>query len=294
MSATILKLAEQRAPVEESRDWTLEWQRFKHRVQLTRKWWLRPHVAFQPYFVIATTRSGSNLLLSYLKQQPEVSALSEVLCPKLAIGPSEHCLPPAKAIKHLRYSLQGARGAARGAKLMMHQMANCQLTMDGLYEAFPQAKFIILYRQSMGEQFVSQETSMATGQFLVYAGEHRREARVRIDAAKLRSYCEGMRNGYREAISRPWLRGRAVLLSYEELTAEPDYWMGQHIWPLLGVTPVPAETQLVKQNTQPLSQLVTNYAQVAALLHSPLCQQYHAWPWQRNHSLQKQTRRRAA
>jgi LPS sulfotransferase NodH len=269
------------------RRWDLEWDRFKHRLQLTRKWWLRPHTAYQPFFVIATCRSGSNLLLSYLSQQPSLAALSEVLCPQLAMGPSRYVISPARAIKHIRYSLQSERAPMRGCKLMLHQMASCQLTLDGLDAAFPGAKYIILYRQSLAEQFVSQETAMTTKQFLVFEGQERKQAQVRIDPNKLRSYCDGMRASYHEAISHEWLKGRAVLLSYEELTANPDHWLGEHIWPLLGVPQVPPQTKLVKQNTQPLAQQITNYAEVATLLHSPLCKQYHVWPWQRHNQVRR-------
>src|SRR5262245_43715799 len=85
----------------------LRWSRFKTRLRLLKKWWLRPHTNFQPLFVIATWRSGSNLLLSYLKQQPKLAVLSEVLCSRLPIGPSHDHLSPAKALQHIRYNLQG-------------------------------------------------------------------------------------------------------------------------------------------------------------------------------------------
>jgi hypothetical protein len=45
---------------------------------------------------------------------------------------------------------------------------------------------------------------------------------------------------------------------------------------------------LEKQATEPLAQRVKNYLQVSTLLHSPLCRQQHAWPWER------QMKRRAA
>ena len=282
----ILPFPRRRKSLVQGRRWDLEWQRLKNRLQLSRKWWLRPHTPYQPFFVIASCRSGSNLLLSYLKQQPSVAALSEVLCPQLPIGPSRCCVPPATAIKHIRYSLQGEKAPLRGAKLMLHQLANCQLTLDSIDAAFPTAKYIVLYRQSLAEQFVSQQTAMTTKQFLLFSGQERKQARVVIDPAALRSYCDGMRASYREAINRPWLAGRAVLLSYEELTADPAHWLADHIWPLLGLPPAPAQTSLVKQNTLPLAQQITNYHEVAGLLHSPLCRQHHVWPWQR-HTLRR-------
>jgi hypothetical protein len=90
-----------------------------------------------------------------------------------------------------------------------------------------------------------------------------------------------MRSGYHDVLNHGWLTGRSVLLSYEELTADASHWLNERICPLLGVPAVAPQTRLVKQNTLPLDQQVTNYREVAALLQSPLCRQYHVCPWQR-------------
>ena len=283
----ILPFRRRRSLVEGAR-WDLEWQRLRHRWKLTRRWWFKAHTAYQPFFVIATCRSGSNLLLSYLCQDPNISALSEVLCPQLAIGPSRYMVSSQRAIRHIRHSFQAEKAPIRGAKLMLHQLANCRLTMSKLDAAFPEAKYIVLYRQSLAEQFVSQNAARTTKQFLILPGQERKETQVTIDPGELRSYCDHMRASYREAINHPWLAGRAVLLSYEELTADPEYWLSEQICPLLGTQPLPPKTYLQKQSTKPLAQQITNYQQVAALLHSPLCRQHHAWPWER------QAKRRAA
>jgi LPS sulfotransferase NodH len=262
--------------------WNRELGRLRNRLQLARKWWLRPHTSYQPFFVVATCRSGSNLLMSYLHQQDSVSALSEVLCPQLTIGPSRFRISTRRAIQHIRYSLQGEKTPVRGCKLMLQQLAHCDLTLDKLDAAFPGAKYIILYRQSLAEQFVSQRTAMTTKQFLLMAGQERKRTSVVINPDELRAYCDQMRANYRQVLAHPWLAGRSVLLNYEELTADPQHWLNEHIWPLLDLPPVPPQTYLLKQNTEPLAQRISNYREVATLLHSPLCKQYHVWPWQRH------------
>jgi LPS sulfotransferase NodH len=257
---------------------SLEWARLKTHLRLWQKWWLRPHRSFQPVFVIATCRSGSNLLVSYLKQQPEVAMLSEVLCSQLPYGPRRDRIPASQAIRHIRYCLQGERGVVRGCKLMLHQLADCQLSLDDLQREFPKAKFIILYRQALAEQFVSLKIAEATRQFTLGLGESPRRTEVAVNPAELRAYCDDVRRRYRDALSSPWLAERAVLLSYEELVANPAGWLKQEICPLLGVPFHPPETRLLKQNTRPLAEQVFNYREVAGLLHSPLCRQYHDLP----------------
>lgn len=265
----------------EGRRWDLEWARLKNNLRLARKWWLRSRSSYQPFFVIATCRSGSNLLLSYLHQDSSIAALSEVLCPQLAIGPSRYAVSPSRAIKHIRQSLHAEKAPVRGAKLMLHQLESCHLSIDHVHAAFPEARYIVLYRQSLAEQFVSIKTAHATKQFLVMSGQERKQAQIKIDTTELRNYCDHLRASYREAISHKCLAGRSMLLSYEELIADPAYWLSKHICPLIGAQPLPPRTYLEKQNTRPLAQQIINYQQVATLLHSPLCRQHHAFPWDR-------------
>jgi LPS sulfotransferase NodH len=249
---------------------------------LFRKWWFKKHRPFQPLFVIATCRSGSNLLLSHLGQQPGVHMLGEVLCHVVPSGPRRRCLPPERAVSHIRRCLQAEKTQVRGCKLMLYQLADCGLTLDDLHSAFPEAKYVILYRQSMAEQFVSERLAWATRQYVLRPGDEPRRVELTINPDELRRYCNEMRSDYRHVLSHSWLAGRAVLLSYEELVADARTWLKDHICPLLNVPPVMARTHLLKQNTLPLAQQVTNYRETAALLHSPLCKQYHVWPWQRH------------
>jgi LPS sulfotransferase NodH len=268
-------------PLWDAARFRLEWRRLKHGYTLSRKWWLRKHEPYQPLFVIASFRSGSNLLLSYLAQQPGVSMLGEVLCHRLPIGPRRPCQTPANAVRQIRRSLQGERTPIRGCKLMLDQLKNCRLSLDHLNSAFPDAKYIVLYRQSLAEQFVSHRLAWLTQQFVLRPGEKPRRAELTIDPDDLRQYCDQTRSGYREVLNHPWLAGRAVLLSYEELTADTDHWLAEHICPLLAVPVVTPATRLLKQNTLPLDQQITNYRDVAGLLESSLCQQHHVGPWQR-------------
>jgi len=258
----------------------LRWARFKAHLRLWQKWWLKPHKPFQPVFVIATWRSGSNLLLSYLNQQPNISVLSEVLLSTLPIGPSRDCIPPHQALRHIRYCLQGEKTGVRGCKLMLHQMSNCQFTLDDLHRQHPQAKYIVLYRQSLAEQFVSHKMAQATSQYILARGEQARRAEIVVNARELREYCDDIRGRYRDALAHSWLPGRAVLLSYEELVDDPAHWLKEQICPLLGVNYVPLETRLMKQNTRPLSEQIVNYRDVEGLIESSVCQQQHGWPKQ--------------
>ena len=130
-------------------------KRLKHRCKLLQRYWLCSHKPYMPVFVLATYRSGSNLLIDYLSTLPQVQCYAEVLSPWLPIGPPHGELSAKQALRHIRYSLQSLKAPIRGCKLMLDQLAACRLSPADLRTAFGEAKFVILYRQSLAEQLLS-------------------------------------------------------------------------------------------------------------------------------------------
>lgn len=262
-------------------------RRLAHRAQMMRRWWLGPHRPFQPFFTIATARSGSNLLTEFIGQLPGVQTHYEVLCHLAPEGPRTLRLKSSKSLRHIRYSLQMLDAPVRGCKLLMHQFACCGLSVDKLERAFSSPayysppKYIVLYRESLGEQYISLQTAMATNQWAVYAGEESKQALVRIDPAEFRRYSETVQRFYRELLAHPAIAQRSILLSYEQLARDPAGCLRQGICPLLNVpTHEPTSTHR-KQSTRPLSERVANYSAVAALLNGPIGRQHHVLPSQR-------------
>ena len=123
---------------------------------------------------------------------------------------------------------------------------------------------------------------------MLFDGQERKQASIRIEPAELRHYCDRLRRRYQNLLETPWLPQQAVLLTYEELAADPAGSLRERICPLLGVPAVEPQTSHRKQNLLPLAQRVENYREVAALIASPLCRQHLQWP------SQKQAKRRAA
>jgi LPS sulfotransferase NodH len=262
-----------------------QYRRLRNQLHLLNHWWLHAHTPYQPVFVIATPRSGSNLLVDYLKCLPGVDSYWEILLRQMYYGPKPGS-GPAKALKHIRYSFQALQSPVRCCKIFFEHFESYHLTLRALDEAFPGAKYIVLYRQSLAEQFASHELARLTNQWAIVQGQVAKQKAIAVDRQKLLEYCDKMRSNYQNVISTPWLIERAVLLSYEELTADPAYWIHYHIGPLLGVSTTTLRTRFAKQNPQPLSERITNYSEVAALLKSPRCQQRYAWP-ARNVSLRR-------
>jgi LPS sulfotransferase NodH len=260
----------------------LELGKLRNLFRLQRCWWLRAHTPYQPLFVLATHRSGSNLLIDYLNRLGGIACQTEVLCSSLRFAPLGRRYSTRRALRHLRLTLQSLAAPVRGCKLMLDQLDNSQLTVDDLERNFPGSKFVVLYRQSLAEQFLSLKTANVTKQWVLLPGEKPRAAKVHVERGELRFYCDRTKAAYRRLLETPGLAERAVLLSYEELTADPQHWLTQQICPLVGIqTANQAQTFLRKQNTERLAARVENYREVEALLLSPHCQQHYAWPGRR-------------
>ncbi len=240
--------------------------------------WRQPDVTYRPLFIIATARSGSNLLVDYVRQLPGVACRSEVLCTHRPFGISPRQYNPSAALTHIRRSLLSLRAPIRGCKLMLNQLAACRLTMESIDSAFPEARYLVLYRQSLTEQFLSREAALLTGQWVLLDGDVRKQTGVHVDPEKLRSFADETRQAYSTILSYGPIRERSAVLSYEELTENPAACFHQHICPLLGVKPTTPQSAMRKQNVLPLAQRVVNYHDVAELLQSPQLQQHHFQP----------------
>jgi LPS sulfotransferase NodH len=252
--------------------------RWRHGLSLHSHWWLRKHTPYEAVFIITTPRTGSNLLVNFLERLPGTQCLAEVLNWGLNIGPKRSASTQ-QAIDHIRRSLQTLKSPVRGCKLFLGHLAHYRLTLDHLEEAFPGAKYIVLYRESLAEQYVSYELARRTNQWILLDGQQMKQYPLTIDPAALRAYSDEMRRGYHEVLAHPLIADRGTVISYEELTDDSEACMRDHICLLLGVPPAKPESALRKQNPQPLAGRVANYAQVAALIASPLCRQRYELPW---------------
>jgi LPS sulfotransferase NodH len=248
-----------------------------HQANLRAQRWLQATTTYRPLFVVATQRSGSNLLIDYLNRLSGVESLAEILCRTLPEGLPRWQATTRSALAHIRISLDTLKAPVRGCKLMLNQLDECKLDLKQLDEAFPEARYIILYRESLAEQFLSLESAKATNQWKLTADQDRKFVHIRVNPRKLQDFCETTMEMYRRVLDNEWLRERGLLLSYEQLVSNPQNCVNEMICPLLGVDASPLSTSLCKQNTLSPAERVVNYEQVAYLFDSAACRQWLAW-----------------
>jgi len=256
----------------------LRFRQLWHQAHLKAQWWLQSPTSYRALFVVATRRSGSNLLIDYLNRFRGVQCLEEILCRTLPEGLPRWQASTRSALTHIRLSLDTLKAPVRGCKLMLNQLEDCRLHLGQLNAAFPEARYIILYRESLAEQFLSLEAAKATNQWKLTAEQDRKLVQIRVNPRELRDFCYRTAEMYRRVVEQDWLRERGVLLSYEQLASAPEDCLNQTICRLLDVEPAALSTSLRKQNTLRPAERVLNYQQVANLFESDRCHQWLTWP----------------
>jgi LPS sulfotransferase NodH len=256
----------------------LRFRQLWHQANLKAHWWLQSPTSYRALFVVATKRSGSNLLIDYLNRFRGVQCLEEILNRTLPEGLPRWQATTRSALAHIRLSLDTLKAPVRGCKLMLNQLDECRLDLARLNAAFPEARYIILYRESLAEQFLSLEAAKATNQWKLTAEQDRKLVQIRVNPRELRDFCHRTAEMYRRVVEQDWLRQRGVLLSYEQLVSAPEDCLHEAICPLLDVEPATLSTSLRKQNTLCPAERVVNYEQVASFFDSDICHQWLKWP----------------
>jgi LPS sulfotransferase NodH len=245
---------------------SLAYRRLRHRLGIAvegRRVRSRPD---KLVFVVATARTGSRLLVSYLNNVPGVRLHYEVLNPELKTGLRRRFVSKRTVLRHIDHSVRTRDARVGGAKFLLPQLSLHRISLDDLHRAYPRSTFIILYRRSLAEQFVSLEIAAKTRQWHSRGEEDGFRGFVRIDIDKFRRFANQVREYYGSALSPPWIREFSILVSYEELAGDPQRLFDEGIFPFLGIPPTRVVTDLHKSNTRPLEEVVANYEEVAHVL----------------------------
>jgi hypothetical protein len=94
---------------------------------------------------------------------------------------------------------------------------------------------------------------------------------------ELRWFCDETRALYEPVLADGALRRAAILLSYEELIADPAGVCADRICPFLGLPANRSQPTLLPPEQRPLIERVANYSQIAALLEREIFHPAIAW-----------------
>ena len=221
--------------------------------------------------VVGAGRSGTSLLTSYLHSLPDVSMRGEVLNPRTPQG--RKATHRGAARRHIRVSLNSQPGLVGGVKITLQQLRLHGLTTRDLFDLFPNPKFLVIYRRSLAEQYVSHQIARRTGSWQLTTAAARPKEVVRVNPNDFVRFCAEIREGYEWFLTHQFVRDRALVVRYEELVEDSDTLFREGICPFLRIEHHPVSTGFRRQNPYPLREKVENFAQVRELLTGPDAQQ---------------------
>ena len=135
------------------------------------------------------------------------------------------------------------------------------MTLDDVVNYFPNAKFIILYRKSLLEQFVSLKIAEKTDRW-EWTRDFVLPESLRVDVGEFMEFCRRTKEFYEKVARAPWIRNCSLVLEYEELISDPQKIFDSKIFPFLGLPSHPVSTSMVKQNTKSMETIVENFEEV--------------------------------
>lgn len=173
----------------------------------------------QPLFLCSTHRTGSTLLRSALNTLDGVSLAGEVLNHNNKPGVAD--MDRAGLLAHLDECLRAERSPNPGAKVMLTHLRPDVLPADALVAAYPEARYLLLYRRDLLAQWLSMRRADESKQWtdLEGASTQASEARVHVKPARIRKYVERQRKRYEEFLAA--VDGHDLLtLAYEDVDGD--------------------------------------------------------------------------
>ena len=224
-----------------------------------------------PVFIIASARSGSYLLLSYLESHPEIYSLGEIINPDIVRGIRDRNISKREVLFHIKASLNSSKKRIGIAKLLSYQMKSHNLDIDEIRNEFPNAQFIVLYRKSLIEQYISYELSKASGIWKIDKKKSSKkwkenDNKINVTPTELESFCSEIKEFYNNIFNKKWVQDEALLLSYEELVQIPKDFLSKKLFSFLGLPEVEIETEMKKMNEKNIEDIVENYTSIKNIL----------------------------
>lgn len=240
--------------------------RLRHEIRAAGRAWRLRDRPRRVAFLLSTPRSGTWHLLELVNSLPDVDLAGEALNPSLTTGPSPLVRGPRTAITHLR-AVVGAREApVTGAKLLLNHLERLDTTVGHVADAFPDARFVVVVRRHLGEQYVSLEVAKQTGRWRARSGDAAFTGTIEIDRERFLRYCEHRRAQFSRLLAEPAVAERGLVVVHEEVRERPQEAVDTQLAPFLGVASGPVASRFVRQNRRPLSEVVANHDEVADLL----------------------------
>ena len=208
---------------------------------------------FTRFIILSRSRTGSNLLLSLLNSHPNVQAEWEIFA-RLEGEPHDRRLART-------FGRQPRRIRAKGFKLFYyHPLDDDSGALWRDLVADPSLRVIHLKRRNILRCLVSRKIAAQRDAWSADAEQPAEAAQrkaVSFTASELQEGFSQTRS-WEHMGDRDFRRHRLLSLAYEDLAAQPAATL-ERVQRFLGLPPVRLNSDMKKQNPEPLRQLVANY-----------------------------------
>jgi hypothetical protein len=230
-----------------------------------------PKIKNKKILLLSEGRTGSTLLLEMLSKFPKSKMHLEPLAHASVLSRiSWHDPSPNKALNYLKTILTNPLFNIVGSKIHIGNLKHHYIGYRRLQNTFPDAYWIILYRKSLLDQYISSIKGLASNQW------HRTNtqaastgyAKVYIKPDELASFCDLIKSYYRELLDSPIKSSNTIIIDYESLTNNVNG-VRSKLKNFLSVsTLMPYSTQYKKMSVLPANKIITNYNEIKPLIDS--------------------------
>ena len=224
----------------------------------------------QSFLVLSTGRSGSTLLMQYLRCHPEIMCrLAEPLNPETltANGLTGSYVSLDILISFVMAQLLSWRRFA-GCKILCQQLEYCGVSLGDLLIALRDPPVIVLFREDALATYVSLQLAFKTDVW--YSEEEKKECTtVEVDPDDYKGHAEWQWQRWRNTLSAfvGRTKKRVHFISYEELIADKERAL-EGVFSFLGLPPCKTEAYSKRQNPFSLREMISNYDDIEEKLNS--------------------------
>ena len=241
------------------------------RLKIAFKYHFRRRTAKTPIFVLSGGRDGSNLLVSYLNSISGVCVHGEILSELHAYGIRKRFISKRAVIRHIRHWINVGSGPFGGAKIFFRDLKLRRLTLTELCRQFPTAKWLVLYRKNILDQYLSYLVASKTKVWIKTTPENVINLpKIRLKPQEMLMVCDRVRENYGHAYLHFKTLGpkRSLWISYEELVEDPQGLFDGKIFDFLDLESQEVRTNLLRQNSRSYDQIISNYEEVKEFIRN--------------------------
>lgn len=228
--------------------------------------WLAPARDVRPIFVLSEPRTGSGLLGDLLTDLDGTSMIDEpeVLQPNAVFGVPGRVFRW-RALEHIGWSLAAQAGPRPSVKLHLVHLDRCRLTIDDLADRWPDARYVVTYRRSLGSMYISDRLASRSGEWKVRDNSRSRPRPepVVVDRVEVERFIADARRRLDTALVHPAVVRHGCAVAYEDLASDRQRVLDDLLGPALGVPsqPVPPARRY-KMGNYELADVVSNFLEV--------------------------------